>query len=104
MMGDHPIVSKRQCQYPNSGLEQGSLYIIDDDERWHLLRPFLVGKRCTVCKTWSTFHADMTSDGKDSKLQIKSLEHGHTEPGEWLAAPLEHVGLLILNESENSGD
>lgn len=102
MMGDHPIVSTRPGQYPGSDLEQGSLYIIDDDERWHLLRPFLVGKRCTVCKTWLTFHADMASDGKESRLCIKSLEHGHTEPAEWLAGPLVHIGLLMPIDSENS--
>jgi hypothetical protein len=51
-------------------------HIIDDDERWHLLRPFLAGKRCKECKTWSTFHADIASDGKEGKLIIKSLEHG----------------------------
>jgi hypothetical protein len=94
MMGDHPIVSARSGQYPTSDLEQGSLYIIDDDERWHLLRPYLVGKRCTICKTWSTFHADMISDGKDGKLYIKSLEHGHIEPAEWIAESLNYVGLL----------
>jgi hypothetical protein len=102
MMGDHPIVSTRSGQYSRSDLEQGSLYVIDDDERWHLLRPFLVGKRCTVCKTWSTFHADMASDSKGRKLYIKSLEHGHVEPGEWIAELLEHVELLSPAGSENS--
>jgi hypothetical protein len=101
MMGDHPIVSTRLGHYPGSDLEQGSLYIIDEDERWHLLRPFLIGKRCAVCKTWSTFHADMTFDGMKRKLIIKSLEHGHTEPGEWISTSLEHVGLLISENSEN---
>lgn len=101
MMGDHPIVTTRQGHYPGSELEQGSLYIIDDDERWHLLRPFLVGKRCTVCKTWSTFHADMASDGKKGILCLKSLEHGHIETGDWLSEPLEHVGLLLPAESED---
>jgi hypothetical protein len=102
MMGDHPIVSTRQRRYPRSDLEQGSLYIIDDDDRWHLLRPFLVGKRCAECKTWSTFHADMASDGKGSQLYIKSLEHGHIESGEWLSGPLIHVGLLASTESQNN--
>jgi hypothetical protein len=100
MMGDHPIVSMRQGRYPSCDLEQGSLYIIDDDDRWHLLRPFLIGKRCAECKTWSTFHADMASDGKVRQLCIKSLEHGHVESGEWLSWPLEHVGLLMPSESK----
>jgi hypothetical protein len=99
MMGDNPIVSPRQGHYPGSDLEKRSLYIIDDDERWHLLRPFLIGKRCTECKTWSTFHADMVHDDKKSELYIKSLEHGHVEPAEWLSEPLKHVGLLGTTES-----
>lgn len=97
MMGDHPIVSTRTDSYPTHDIEQGSLYIIDDDDQWHLLRPFLVGKRCTVCKTWSTFHADMASDSGETRLLLKSLEDGHVQSGQSLSQPLEQVGLLPLD-------
>ena len=90
MMGDHPVVPPRGMTYPDSTLEPGSLYLIDSDDRWHLLRPFLIGRDCTKCKTWSTFHADM----HEGKLVIKSLEHGHTDDGQWLAEALQHVHLL----------
>jgi hypothetical protein len=90
MMGDHPIVPPRRTTHPDSTLETGSLYVIDSDNKWHLLRPYLIGRDCPVCKTWSTFHTDMD----DQKLVIKSLEHGHTDDGQWLAEALLHVNLL----------
>jgi hypothetical protein len=90
MMGDHPIVPPRRMTYADSTLEQGSLYVIDSDDQWHLLRPFLIGGDCPKCKTWSTFHADLDH----GKLVIKSLEHGHTHDGQSLAEALRHVGLL----------
>lgn len=70
---------------------QGSLYIIDSEYQWHLLRPFLVGRDCPICKNWSTFHVDRDDQGA---LVIKSLEHGHIDEGDSLAEPLHHVGLL----------
>jgi hypothetical protein len=90
MMGDHPIVPPRRTTYPDSTLEPGSLYVIDSDDQWHLLCPFLIGRDCPKCKTWSTFHAYV--DG--GKLIIKSLEHGHTDDDQWLTEALQHVGLL----------
>jgi hypothetical protein len=90
MMGDHPIVPPCRTTYPDSTLEPGSLYVIDSDDRWHLLRPFLIGRDCPECKTWSTFHADLDH----GKLVIKSLEHGHTDDGQWLTEALQHVSLL----------
>ena len=90
MMGDHPVVPPRRTTHPDSNLEQGSLYLIDSDDRWHLLRPFLIGRDCPVCKAWSTFHVDRDNDN----LVINSLEHGHTADGEWLAEALQHVSLL----------
>ena len=90
MMGDHPVVPPRGVTYPDSNLESDSLYLIDSEDKWHLLRPFLIGRDCTKCKTWSTFHADMY----EGKLAIKSLEHGHTDDGLWLADALRYVYLL----------
>jgi hypothetical protein len=90
LMGDHAIVPHQTAERPDNDLEQGSLYLIDSDSRWHLLRPFLVGGECPVCKNWSTFHADR----ERGALVIKSLEHGHIGDGSSLAGPLRHVGLL----------
>jgi hypothetical protein len=90
LMGDHAIVPHQTTERPDNDLEQGSLYIIDSDAKWHLLRPFLVGRDCPVCKNWSTFHADR----EKRALVIKSLEHGHISDGSSLAEPLRQVGLL----------
>jgi hypothetical protein len=91
LMGDHAIVPPQIAERHGNDLEQGSLYIIDSEYRWHVLRPFLVGRDCPVCKNWSTFHADRDDQGS---LVIKSLEHGHVGAGDFLAEPLRHVGLL----------
>ncbi len=63
LMGDHAIVSIQITERQNNDLERGSLYVIDSEDRWHLLRPFLVGRDCPVCKSWSTFHADRGDHG-----------------------------------------
>jgi hypothetical protein len=76
--------------YHDSNLEKASLYLIDSDERWHLLRPFLIGRDCPRCKNWSTFHVDWVDD----KLVLKSLEHGHIVDGEDQAEDLRQVGVL----------
>jgi hypothetical protein len=70
LVGDHAIVPHQSTEHHDNDLEQGSLYIIDSESQWHLLRPFLVGRGCPVCKNWSTFHADR----ERGALVIKSLE------------------------------
>jgi hypothetical protein len=90
MMGDHPIAPSQVTEHPSNDLEQDSLYIIDSEYQWHLLRPFLVGRDCPVCKNWSTFHVDRA----ERALVIKSLENGHIAEGDWLTQSLSHVGLL----------
>jgi hypothetical protein len=90
LMGDHAIVPHTTTEHPDNDLEQGSLYIIDSDYQWHLLRPFLIGQYCPECKNWSTFHVDR----EKGALIIKSLEHGHIDDGSSLAEPLRHVDLL----------
>ena len=70
---------------------QGSLYIIDSEYQWHLLRPFLVGRDCPICKNWSTFHVDRDDQGA---LVIKSLDTDTSTNADSLAEPLRHVGLL----------
>jgi len=90
MMGDHAIVPSQVTEHPNNDLEQDSLYIIDSEYQWHLLRPFLVARDCPECKNWSTFHVDRA----ERALVIKSLENGHIAEGDWLTESLSHVGLL----------
>jgi hypothetical protein len=90
MMGDQPVVPPCTTTYPHSTFEQGSLYLVDSDDEWHLLRPFLIGRDCPECKNWSTFHADRSKH----MLIIKSLEHGHTIDAANYAEALRHVGLL----------
>lgn len=77
LMGDHPVVPTKTTSLPGNDLEIGSLYLWDSMHELHLLRPFLIGLVCRVCRTWSTFHADLVP--KD-KVLFKSLEHGHVHP------------------------
>jgi hypothetical protein len=91
LMGDHPIVPYQTMIVSRSDLETGSLYVMDARGGLHLLRPFLVGRDCPHCNTWSTFHVDRTARGV---LTIKSLEHGHALDAPELVTPLERVGLM----------
>jgi hypothetical protein len=90
LMGDHPVVPTDHMRHPSSALETGSLYLIDHSHQLHLLRPYLTGRICPVCRTWSTFHADKV----DNEIVLKSLEHGHCVADSTVAEPLRHVGLL----------
>ncbi|MEV4364460.1 hypothetical protein [Nonomuraea sp. NPDC049625] len=93
LMGDHPVVPTRSMVLPRNDLESGSLYLRDSDHRLHLLRPFLVGQDCPVCRAWSTFHVDRVPK---TGVLIKSLEHGHVvrEVSQGTTAVLASVGLL----------
>ncbi|MFJ2568466.1 hypothetical protein ACIO02_37075 [Streptomyces sp. NPDC087568] len=92
LMGDHPVVPTKTATLPRNDLEIGSLYLWDSMHDLHLLRPFLTGLVCRVCRTWSTFHADLVP--KDRVL-LKSLEHGHVHPQPAdTASALATVGLL----------
>ncbi|MFF5483457.1 restriction endonuclease [Streptomyces sp. NPDC012935] len=75
LAGDHPVVPTRTMTSSSNDLEKGSLYLRDTDGTLHLLRPFLIGRDCPACRTWSTFHADWAPK---SAVVFKSLEHGHT--------------------------
>ncbi|MES9523778.1 hypothetical protein [Streptomyces capoamus] len=75
LAGDHPVVPTRTMTSPSNDLETGSLYLRDTDGALHLLRPFLIGRDCPTCRTWSTFHADRVPK---AAVVFKSLEHGHT--------------------------
>ncbi|MFF0532889.1 hypothetical protein ACFYT3_31525 [Nocardia amikacinitolerans] len=88
--GDHMVVPTSTMTYETSAVETGSLYLADRDHRLHLLRPFLVGRICKHCRSWSTFHIDT----KKGVRQLKSLEHGHCMPCDHDPAVLRDVGLL----------
>ncbi|MGF0175952.1 hypothetical protein ACQF36_37455 [Streptomyces sp. Marseille-Q5077] len=73
-------------------LEPGSLHLRDSAHELHLLRPFLTGEVCRVCRAWSAFHADLVLKGG---VQLKSLEHGHVlHQSADAASALAMVGLL----------
>jgi hypothetical protein len=93
LMGDHPIVPISTLEQDHPGLEVGSLYVIDSERRFHLLRPFLTRQLCKRCRAWSTFHLDRT---RNQDVLFKSLEHGHPMPVKEpsMRAALQQVGLL----------
>ncbi|MFB7919451.1 hypothetical protein [Streptomyces sp. NPDC056061] len=92
LTGDHPVVPTKIAAFTREDLEPGSLYLRDSTHELHLLRPFLIGQVCRVCRAWSTFHADLVPKGG---VQLKSLEHGHVlpQPAD-TAQALAKVGLL----------
>ncbi|MBB5112513.1 hypothetical protein FHU28_002352 [Micromonospora echinospora] len=92
LMGDNALVPGQQRPYSSSGLEIGSLYLANEDGQLHLLRPFLLRRRCPICRSWETFHVDNTPDA--SSVTVKSLERGHTDTDPSLRQVLEHVGLV----------
>ncbi|MET7858204.1 restriction endonuclease [Streptomyces sp. NPDC005318] len=99
LMGDHPIVPISTSEQDHSGLEVGSLYVIDSERRFHLLRPFLMRRLCTRCRAWSTFHIDHL---RKQDVVLKSLEHGHTLKDPSTRGALQHVGLLEAPEAQET--
>jgi hypothetical protein len=93
LMGDHPVVPTRAMAAASNDLETGSLYLRDPEGDLHLLRPFLIGRDCPTCRTWSTFHVDRV---RKAAVILKSLEHGHVVEETTPAAStvLRQVGLL----------
>lgn len=93
LMGDHPVVSTRTVNVANNDLEKGSLYLRDSGHQLHLLRPFLMGQECPICRSWSTFHVDRVP--KDAVL-FKCLERGHAliDASPSIPAVLASAGLL----------
>lgn len=77
LRGDHPIYSTETIEHRESGLETGSLYVIDPLGNWVLLRPWLVQRQCEECGKRSIYRPD--HQGKDG-LHIKALDHTHHMP------------------------
>jgi hypothetical protein len=92
LMGDNALVPGRKRTHPSSDLEVGSLYLSTEDGRLHLLRPFLLRRRCPVCRSWETFHIDKAPQG--SPMEIKSLERGHAAKDPHLRTVFEQVNFL----------
>lgn len=91
MMGDHPVVPTNTMSSSRNDLEPDSLYLIDREHGLHLLRPFLIGRPCSRCRNWSTFHVDQVPR---SGAVLKSLDHSHTLPDAAVDASLSAVGLI----------
>ncbi|MFX0577111.1 hypothetical protein [Nocardia nepalensis] len=91
LMGDHPVVPVSSSEHTDNELEVGSLYLRGPEQRLHLLRPYLIGRDCPVCRNWSTFHVERAPQGA---VVLKSLEHGHTTVDPTLSDVLQIVGLL----------
>ena len=62
LAGDHPIVQTREMSVDTPTremsvdtptIEMDSLYLLDSNQKMHLLRPFLVGTNCVRCGTFS---------------------------------------------------
>ncbi|WP_330440572.1 hypothetical protein OHB44_10225 [Micromonospora sp. NBC_00821] len=92
LTGDNVLVAVRERTYGSSDLEAGSLYLATEDGRLHLLRPFLIRRRCAKCRSWETLHID--SVPQIATVQIKSLERGHTIQDPQLWDAFKHVGLV----------
>jgi hypothetical protein len=91
MIGDHWVVKSQTTQVATNELERDSLYVVDPEGHWHLLRPFLVVRDCPRCRSISTFHVDALEKGK---VRLKSLENGHTVVDDKEVPALKRVGLL----------
>jgi hypothetical protein len=91
MIGDHWVVKSETDQVSANDIETDSLYILDPDGKWHLLRPFVVVRHCPQCRTISTFHVDACINGT---VRLKSIENGHTVMDEQEVPALKKVGLL----------
>ncbi|MCX4569182.1 restriction endonuclease [Streptomyces viridodiastaticus] len=89
LMGDHPVVPTETMINASSAVERRSLYLVGRDRSLHLLRPFLLGKVCSECRTWSTFHVDKVAGA----IAMKTLEHGHLS-SEVDSISLQEAGLL----------
>lgn len=98
LMGDYAIVPEQTITMSRNDIEADSLYIIDSYSDFRLLRPFLIGRRCSRCGNWSTFAADVD----DRKLVLTSLEDGHVIPATHAdEEALGQVGLLTPTDGSS---
>ncbi|WP_157570785.1 restriction endonuclease [Microtetraspora malaysiensis] len=91
LMGDHPVVPSQYLEYASSELEVDSLYVLDEQHRLHLLRPYLIGSDCPKCHMWSTFHIEGVHQ---DRVKLKSLENGHTLDREGVAHVFRSVDFI----------
>lgn len=86
LAGDNAVVPSETLTTVVPTIDAGSVYLLDQSNQFHLLRPFLLGAECPACGHWSTFHPDRVGEG--GVVEYKSLEHGHPA-----ARPSEHRAL-----------
>lgn len=91
MVGDHWVVKSKWTQVASNEIEIESLYVVDPEGHWHLMRPFLVVRNCPHCRAVSTFHVDAVKGGE---VRLKSLENGHTIMDHEDMVALQQVGLI----------
>lgn len=76
LIGDHPLTPIGEEIVTADPLEDGSLYLVDREGQYHLIRPLLLRRRCPECGTMATFALD-GYDQRTGGCRLKSLEHGH---------------------------
>lgn len=89
LRGDHPIAQTERRTHSLPEIEEDSLYVIDGQGSWTLLRPLLTRSRCPECGSWSIYHPDKRVHGK---LQLRALDHGHTTDGDSVEGALATLG------------
>lgn len=84
---------RRTTGGPLTGVHANQPHACSGIEIEHLLRPFLIGRDCPTCRTWSTFHADRVPR---TAVFFKSLGHGHTLEDASADTPrlLKQIGLV----------
>jgi hypothetical protein len=94
LMGDHPLSPVKEDSSQDLYIEQGSLYICDRNNSYHLLRPFMHRYVCPECGSIATFHLE-NIDIKDEKVILKGLEHGHNLSVQNSFESFREVGLIL---------
>lgn len=96
LTGDHPL-TPLQSEVVNIGeIEAGSLYLVDRQGDYHLLRPIMVFRECPECGTNSVFVVDKINI-KEKTCLMKSLGHEHVyvEDNARIFDALTRRGLLV---------
>lgn len=81
---------------PGIQLESGSLYLVNrlGKPRWHLLRPFLLLRKCGTYKLESVFHLDSIDRSTEGNFLLKSFEFNTTETTSALNGVFDKTGLI----------
>ena len=95
LLGDHPLTMLEDEEHEGAPIEAQSLYLVDRQRSWHLLRPLLLRHACPECGKPSTFVLDSV-DARAGSYRLKCMEdsHVHQSDDKALLGGLRHVGLL----------